>query len=289
MGSCIPSNPTPQYEHIKANVDLKSDVIHTLSNLERTEYFITGFLRSIESDLNEGVDIPMDIILLCIDFWEYQDIKSRTEIYHETLVKNKKAHKIGVIGPANSGKSAFIQRFTSNDFNHNQRNFIYLQRKVINVDGMGALIHVHDDTNSDAAGTKNKKYAFKQRKEFMECDAFILCYSVLRKHHFEDIQGWYKEIMKMKNGKQRVIVLCGCKADWGVVHLRREVTEIEAANLARKWGILFMETSAKNGLNVTDVFKMTVRQIRRRYCIVPTEHEVRMNAIKTVEWLPHVN
>jgi GTPase SAR1 family protein len=55
------------------------------------------------------------------------------------------------------------------------------------------------------------------------------------------------------------LILFGNKAD---LEEEREVSTVEAKNLASEWGIPFLEGSAKNNKNVKEVFHNMVKDIR---------------------------
>ena len=64
--------------------------------------------------------------------------------------------------------------------------------------------------------------------------------------------------MRQKGEKDCVIALVGNKAD--LIEERRVQTE-EAEVYAAENDLLFMETSAKTGMNVNELFEMIVRRI----------------------------
>jgi len=63
------------------------------------------------------------------------------------------------------------------------------------------------------------------------------------------------------------MVLVGNKCD---LEHEREVSKEEAENLAQKFSCPFMETSAKNRINVDESFKFLVREVRKVNPATPT-------------------
>ena len=79
----------------------------------------------------------------------------------------------------------------------------------------------------------------------------ILTYAVDDKASFNDIENWVKQI-KMHASSEVVKVLVGNKSD--VSDSKREVTYDEGRNLALELGMKFYETSARDNINVTEMF-----------------------------------
>lgn len=79
----------------------------------------------------------------------------------------------------------------------------------------------------------------------------ILTYAVDDKASFNDIENWVKQI-KMHASSEVVKVLVGNKSD--VSDSKREVTYDEGRNLALELGMQFYETSARDNINVTEMF-----------------------------------
>lgn len=70
-----------------------------------------------------------------------------------------------------------------------------------------------------------------------------------------------EQILRVKNEENVPFVLVGNKAD---LEERRHVPQDEAAQLAAQWNVPYIETSAKTRMNVDNVFKELLREIRKR-------------------------
>ena len=80
--------------------------------------------------------------------------------------------------------------------------------------------------------------------------AGILVFDVTSSASFESLEYWLRELRAYSAGV--VVVVCGNKAD-APVRLRA-VSTATAADWAAAHGCEFLETSAKTGLNVAEVF-----------------------------------
>ena len=70
---------------------------------------------------------------------------------------------------------------------------------------------------------------------------------------------WVKEL-RLANGADMIIGLAGNKADLGTGS-KRQLSVSEVADYADENGLIFMETSAKRGDNVTEIFMSVAKQV----------------------------
>ncbi|TMS39216.1 hypothetical protein L596_005777 [Steinernema carpocapsae] len=91
---------------------------------------------------------------------------------------------------------------------------------------------------------------------------FVLVYSVNDSSSFHDLRNLRDMIFKVKGTKQVPMIVVGNKNDL-VQH--RVVSREAGMDLAHSYGAFFIEASAKNNINVNEVFCNIVRQINRIY------------------------
>jgi Ras-related protein Rab-5C len=87
--------------------------------------------------------------------------------------------------------------------------------------------------------------------------AAIAGYDITDRRSYESAKTWVEEL-RQKGEESCVIALVGNKAD--LIEERRVQTE-DAEVYAEENDLLFMETSAKTGMNVNELFEMIVRRI----------------------------
>lgn len=159
-----------------------------------------------------------------------------------------KGDRVVVLGPAGVGKSALVQRWVRGNFRD-----IYLPtiedtyRQVLGCNHSMGVLHITDTTGGH-------RYPGLQRLAIARGDAFILVYSVTKKQTLEELKPFYELIREIKGSSfhKYPIVLVGNKCD----ESRREVTAKDGAARALEWNCAFMETSAKTGVNVQELFLM---------------------------------
>jgi len=89
---------------------------------------------------------------------------------------------------------------------------------------------------------------------------FLLVYNITSKPTFDEVSVLYEKILRTKDTDRVPIVLVGNKCD---LKDERQVEYNEVAELAKKWGCPFFETSAKMKLNNEACFFELVREIRK--------------------------
>uniref|UniRef100_A0A3P9PMY9 Ras-related protein Rab-37-like n=1 Tax=Poecilia reticulata TaxID=8081 RepID=A0A3P9PMY9_POERE len=85
---------------------------------------------------------------------------------------------------------------------------------------------------------------------YRDAQALLLLYDITNKPSFDNIRAWLTEIFDYAQ-KDVVIMLLGNKSDMAA---ERVVKMEEGEKLAKEYGVPFMETSAKTGVNVELAF-----------------------------------
>ncbi|KAF0977481.1 hypothetical protein FDP41_003473 [Naegleria fowleri] len=97
---------------------------------------------------------------------------------------------------------------------------------------------------------------WREEKHITNSNGFLLVYSITDRKTFEEIIDFY-ERLKKKDCEHIPMVLVGNKCD---LELERVISLDEGKLHAKQLGIPFMETSAKEGLNVNDAFITLVKE-----------------------------
>jgi GTPase KRas len=110
----------------------------------------------------------------------------------------------------------------------------------------------------DTAGQEEFK---SMRDQYMSTgDGYLLVYSITSRSSFDEITSFQEQILRVKDADTAPIVLVGNKAD---LEDMREVSTAEGEDLAKAFGVAFMESSAKTRLNVEQAFFDCVREVRK--------------------------
>lgn len=99
------------------------------------------------------------------------------------------------------------------------------------------------------------------REQYMRNgEGFLLVYSITSRMSFEEITTFYQQICRVKDRDYFPMVLVGNKCD---LETDRQVSSQEGRDLAKQFGCRFIETSAKQRIQVEEAFFEVVRDIRR--------------------------
>ncbi|XP_037672320.1 GTP-binding protein Di-Ras3-like [Choloepus didactylus] len=162
--------------------------------------------------------------------------------------RRSKDYRVVVVGPAGVGKSALVQRWVRGTFGDAYLPTIEdTYRQVMSCDNSVGALHI-----TDTAGSH--RYAGLKRHAIAKGHAFILVYSVTKKHTLEKLKPFYELIREIKGNKLHKcpIVLVGNKSDKS----HRQLAARDGAACALQWNCAFLETSAKMDVNVSELFLM---------------------------------
>ncbi|XP_052870935.1 ras-related protein Rap-2a [Anopheles cruzii] len=87
---------------------------------------------------------------------------------------------------------------------------------------------------------------------------FIVMYSLTNHQTFQDIASMRNVISRVKGSQPAPILLVANKLD---LDCQREVSTAEGGALAEQWDCPFIEASAKDRINVNEVFATVVREM----------------------------
>lgn len=89
--------------------------------------------------------------------------------------------------------------------------------------------------------------------------AALVVYDITNPDSLRRAKMWVKELRQV-NGNDMVIGIAGNKADLAITN-KRQVDTREVAEYADENALIFMETSAKRGDNVTEIFMNVAKQV----------------------------
>jgi len=108
-----------------------------------------------------------------------------------------------------------------------------------------------------AAFAKPSRPCSVARRYYRGAVGALLVYDISKKMSFDHVETWLKEVREHAD-PNIVVMLVGNKSD---LHHLRQVEKEEAAALAEREQIAFLETSALTDSNVANAFNMTLRRI----------------------------
>lgn len=163
-------------------------------------------------------------------------------------------YKLVLLGDSAVGKSSLVLRFV-------KKKFFEYQESTIGAAFMTQSLMSGQNTVKfeiwDTAG--QERYHSLAPMYYRGAAAAIVVYDLTNRQSFVRAKSWVKELQKQ--GDAAAIALCGNKKD--LEQTGRQVHADEAKAYADENGIFFFETSAKENINVTEVFLCLAENVPR--------------------------
>ncbi|KAJ9122494.1 hypothetical protein QFC22_001922 [Naganishia vaughanmartiniae] len=165
--------------------------------------------------------------------------------------------KVLIMGSRSVGKSSLASQFVEpNSFNESYYPTIEsTHTKTIKHEGITYDCEIIDTAGQDEYSLFNHKYA-------VGIHGYILVYSIASRQSFEMIQTLHDKILDFQGVDKVCCVVVGQKCDLNGV---RQVKFEEGQALAKKLHANFIETSAKDNKNITDVFDLLMVEMRKSF------------------------
>eukprot|EP01129_Flabellula_baltica_P017287 TRINITY_DN9538_c0_g1_i2.p1 TRINITY_DN9538_c0_g1~~TRINITY_DN9538_c0_g1_i2.p1 ORF type:complete len:190 (+),score=33.00 TRINITY_DN9538_c0_g1_i2:24-593(+) len=162
-------------------------------------------------------------------------------------------YKIAVLGAGAVGKSCICLQFVKNQFVSEYDPTIEdSYRKQIDVDGQVFVLDIFDTAGQEEYATITELYV-------KTAQGFVVIYAIDNMLSFNHTASIYKVISRAKEEGHLPIVLVGNKCD---LEEERVISKAQGKERANEWGdIGFFEASAKERINVDELFEECVRRI----------------------------
>lgn len=158
--------------------------------------------------------------------------------------------KILLIGDSGVGKSSLLMRFVDDAFAESYISTIGVDFKIRTMEINGKIIkmQIWDTAGQERFRTITSSY-------YRGAHAILIVYDVTDAESFRNIEMWISECEKCENyaNSNIIKIMIGNKTDCN----KKVVTYEMGRALADKYGMEFLETSAKNGNNVEKAFVTT--------------------------------
>ena len=160
--------------------------------------------------------------------------------------------KFIVIGDSSVGKSNIISRYKENKFDEKGQPSIGVQfiAKNVVIENTTFRLQVWDTAGQETFRSMTRIY-------YKNSSCAFIVYDITEKESFNHVESWISECKKIAP-ETVLLVLIGNKSD---LNESREVSYEEGLKFAEKNKMLFFETSAKNGVNIENIFKKSVENI----------------------------
>ncbi|KDQ64292.1 hypothetical protein JAAARDRAFT_27916 [Jaapia argillacea MUCL 33604] len=168
-----------------------------------------------------------------------------------------KKRKIAVLGARSVGKSSLVVQFIENHFVEGYYPTIESTfSKSINYKGVEYDCDIIDTAGQDEYSILNSKHA-------IGIHGYVLVYSVTSRNSFNMIEIVYDKLVNFCGMSQIPCVIVGAKTDLQQSR-NRQVAPDEGEKLASVKHAAWVETSAKNNVNVGKVFELCLAEIEKR-------------------------
>ena len=171
----------------------------------------------------------------------------------ESLLQNIKSIKLVLLGESSVGKTSIVSRFVNQQFTDLQDSTIgaaYFS-KLSMIKGENYRLEIWDTAGQERYHSLAPMY-------YRGAKGAIVVFDITSAHSFEKAKSWISEL-KLTANMNVQITLVGNKTD---LQHRRQVLSDTAKNYAEQEELTYIETSAKNNINIDDIFNETVTNIQ---------------------------
>lgn len=172
-------------------------------------------------------------------------------------------HKVVVMGAAKVGKSSIISQFLYGTFSPKYKRTVEeMHLGEFNVAGVRLTLEILDTAGSF-------EFPAMRALSISSADAFVLVYSAAEPETFEEARVIRDQILEIKGGSNVPIVVVGNKVDLIEDQEQQDSAKTFESIVTVDWENGFVETSAKDNINVSQVFKELLSQAKVKYNLSP--------------------
>lgn len=157
-----------------------------------------------------------------------------------------KKFKLVFLGEQSVGKTSLITRFMYDSFDNTYQ-------ATIGIDFLSKTMYLEDRTVRlqlwDTAG--QERFRSLIPSYIRDSSVAVVVYDITNRKTFENTRKWVDDV-RGERGNDVIIVLVGNKTD---LNDKREITQAQGEEEAKKNNLMFIETSAKVGHNVKTLFR----------------------------------
>ena len=176
--------------------------------------------------------------------------------------------KVLLLGDSGVGKSSLILRYTDETFNSKLVNSIGVDFKMKKKEIDGKIIKIQIWDTAGHERFRSITYSY-----YRGANSIIIVFDLSNKKSFISITDWLKQIEK--HAKENVFkFLVGNKYD---LIEEREVLYEEAKQYADEHSLPYIETSAKEGININELFESSIKSFLSNSKYIVGEKNIKLN------------
>jgi len=163
------------------------------------------------------------------------------------------SYKVLLLGNSYVGKTCILLRFSEDIFKENYDVTIGLNYRIksMTVENNPIKMQIWDTSGEE-------KFKAIAKNFYRGAHGVLLVYDICQKNSFLDVKSWIEQIIENADNDDIVMILCGNKCD---NEKERKISKEEGENLAKNYGIPFFESSAKNNININEMFETMAQKI----------------------------
>lgn len=154
-------------------------------------------------------------------------------------------YKLVFLGEQSVGKTSLITRFMYDSFSE-------AYQATIGIDFLSKTVHLREKSVRlqiwDTAG--QERFRSLIPSYIRDSAIAIIVYDITNMHSFGQVKRWIADV-RIQRGEDIILILVGNKRD---LESKRQVLVAEGEKIAKECKAMFMETSAKDGSNVRNLF-----------------------------------
>ncbi|CAO1616030.1 unnamed protein product [Parajaminaea phylloscopi] len=173
---------------------------------------------------------------------------------HQQNTPKQLQFKLVLLGESAVGKSSLVLRFVKDQFDD-------YRESTIGAAFLTQTVKLDEQTTVkfeiwDTAG--QERYKSLAPMYYRNANCAVVVYDITQAQSLEKAKSWIRELQRQAD-PNIIIALAGNKAD--LASTRRAVPKEDAERYAEEEKLLFLETSAKDSFNVSELFTMIARKL----------------------------
>jgi Ras-related protein Rab-1A len=175
-----------------------------------------------------------------------------------------------IIGDSGIGKSSVMCRFADDVFTPEYISTIGVDFKIRTIEYNSKILklQIWDTAGQERFRTITTSY-------YRGSHAIVICYDITDSNTFANVDMWLDDVKKYAS-KSPILVLCGTKFD---LSSERQVSISDAMKYAKLNNMIFIETSAKDGTNVLQLFELISSAMVDKYSTLASDIPSNSNII----------
>jgi small GTP-binding protein len=160
-------------------------------------------------------------------------------------------YKVIVVGDAGVGKTSLARRYTTGQFDESYLFTLGVDffTKQVEIKGNRVKLVLYDTGGQE-------RFDFIRGLYFEGAAGAVIAYDITDQRSFDRIDHWIQQVYQRCEGIP--LLLVACKTD---LEDQRVVSKKEGEEIAKQMKMVFMESSAKDDIHVSDVFETLAKTI----------------------------